>query len=87
MPKMGQRAARPTRKAAWTTDLVNGDHFVGSSSTPAARSDCRSESRSSAWHGGTIWCWSWPTPASRRPDIGARRRSRRARPCRVNRRI
>jgi amidase len=32
----GQRVARPTRKAAWTADLVNGDHFVGSSSTPAA---------------------------------------------------
>jgi amidase len=26
----------PTGNPAWTTDLVNGDHFVGSSSTPAA---------------------------------------------------
>jgi len=26
----------PTGNPAWTTDLINGDHFVGSSSTPAA---------------------------------------------------
>jgi amidase len=26
----------PTGSPAWTTDLVNGDHFVGSSTTPAA---------------------------------------------------
>jgi amidase len=26
----------PTGNPAWTTDLVNGDHFTGSSSTPAA---------------------------------------------------
>jgi amidase len=26
----------PTGSPAWTTDLVNGDHFTGSSSTPAA---------------------------------------------------
>jgi len=26
----------PTGTPAWTTDLVNGDHFVGASSTPAA---------------------------------------------------
>ena len=26
----------PTNGPAWTTDLVNGDHFSGSSSTPAA---------------------------------------------------
>jgi amidase len=26
----------PTGNPAWTTDLVNGDHFVGSSTTPAA---------------------------------------------------
>ncbi len=26
----------PTGSPAWTTDLVNGDHFVGASSTPAA---------------------------------------------------
>ena len=26
----------PTGAPAWTTDLVNGDHFVGGSSTPAA---------------------------------------------------
>jgi amidase len=26
----------PTGSPAWTTDLVNGDHFLGSSSTPAA---------------------------------------------------
>ena len=26
----------PTGHPAWTTDLVNGDHFVGSSTTPAA---------------------------------------------------
>jgi amidase len=26
----------PTGNPSWTTDLVNGDHFVGSSSTPAA---------------------------------------------------
>ncbi len=26
----------PTGGPAWTTDLVNGDHFVGASSTPAA---------------------------------------------------
>ena len=25
-----------TLNAAWTTDLVNGDHFMGASSTPAA---------------------------------------------------
>jgi len=28
--------AAPTGNPAWTIDLVNGDHFVGSSSTPAA---------------------------------------------------
>jgi amidase len=26
----------PTGAPAWTTDLINGDHFIGSSSTPAA---------------------------------------------------
>ena len=26
----------PTGNPAWPTDLVNGDHFTGSSSTPAA---------------------------------------------------
>jgi amidase len=26
----------PTLNPAWTTDLVNGDHFLGGSSTPAA---------------------------------------------------
>ena len=26
----------PTGGPAWTTDLVNGDHFTGASSTPAA---------------------------------------------------
>ena len=26
----------PTGSPAWTTDLVNGDHFIGASSTPAA---------------------------------------------------
>jgi len=26
----------PTGGPAWTTDLVNGDHFTGGSSTPAA---------------------------------------------------
>ena len=26
----------PTGSPAWTTDLVNGDHFTGASSTPAA---------------------------------------------------
>src|SRR5258708_23141282 len=26
----------PTGSPAWTTDLVNGDHFSGASSTPAA---------------------------------------------------
>jgi amidase len=26
----------PTGSPAWTTDLVNGDHFLGASSTPAA---------------------------------------------------
>ena len=26
----------PSGNPAWTTDLVNGDHFVGSSTTPAA---------------------------------------------------
>jgi amidase len=26
----------PTGGPAWTTDLVNGDHFAGGSSTPAA---------------------------------------------------
>jgi amidase len=26
----------PTGSPAWTTDLINGDHFVGASSTPAA---------------------------------------------------
>jgi len=26
----------PTGSPAWPTDLVNGDHFTGSSSTPAA---------------------------------------------------
>jgi amidase len=26
----------PTGGPAWTTDLVNGDHFLGASSTPAA---------------------------------------------------
>ena len=26
----------PTGNAAWPTDLVNGDHFTGSASTPAA---------------------------------------------------
>ena len=26
----------PTGSPAWTTDLVNGDHFPGASSTPAA---------------------------------------------------
>jgi amidase len=26
----------PTGSPAWTTDLINGDHFLGSSSTPAA---------------------------------------------------
>ncbi|MGH7538639.1 MAG: amidase [Gemmatimonadales bacterium] len=28
--------AAPTGSPAWTTDLVNGDHFLGASSTPAA---------------------------------------------------
>jgi amidase len=26
----------PTGSPAWTTDLINGDHFLGASSTPAA---------------------------------------------------
>jgi amidase len=26
----------PTGSPAWTTDLINGDHFTGASSTPAA---------------------------------------------------
>jgi amidase len=26
----------PTGSPAWPTDLVNGDHFIGASSTPAA---------------------------------------------------
>jgi amidase len=26
----------PTGNPAWSTDLINGDHFLGSSSTPAA---------------------------------------------------
>ena len=26
----------PTGSPAWTTDLVNGDHFLGASSSPAA---------------------------------------------------
>ena len=26
----------PTGQPAWTTDLINGDHFIGASSTPAA---------------------------------------------------
>jgi amidase len=39
MPYFGQETfvlAQPTGGPAWTTDLVNGDHFVGASSTPAA---------------------------------------------------
>ena len=28
--------AAPTGHPAWPTDLVNGDHFLGASSTPAA---------------------------------------------------
>ena len=28
--------AAPTGSPAWTVDLVNGDHFLGASSTPAA---------------------------------------------------
>ena len=31
-----RRAVAPTGGPAWTTDLVNGDHFTGGSSTPAA---------------------------------------------------
>lgn len=32
----------PTNGPAWTTDLVNGDHFTGGSSTPAAVAGCPS---------------------------------------------
>jgi amidase len=32
----------PTNGPAWTTDLVDGDHFTGGSSTPAAVSGCPS---------------------------------------------
>ena len=58
----------PTGAPAWPTDLVNGDHFLGASSGPAAiagldragptatRSGCRSASRSSstAWSEATL---------------------------------
>ena len=56
----------PTGSPAWTTDLVNGDHFSGASSTPAAvagypnitvpagsRTVCRSASRSSGGRGAS----------------------------------
>ena len=40
------RWLRPTGGPAWTTDLVNGDHFIGASSTPAAVAGYPSDHRS-----------------------------------------
>ena len=34
--RTGSTLVTPTGSPAWTIDLVNGDHFLGASSTPAA---------------------------------------------------
>ena len=78
----------PTLNPAWPSDLVNGDHFLGGSSTPGSRrgiskrhrsrrlrgTACRSGCRSSAAPGPSRRCSGSRTPTSRRRTIGGRRR-------------
>ena len=68
----------PTGSPSWPIDLINGDHFMGASSSPAAMagyplvtvpagnaSDCRSASPSWAAPGANRPSLSSPTPSSR----------------------
>ena len=76
----------PTGAPAWKTDLVDGDHFTGSSSSLAAiagypsitvpmgaSTSCRSASPSSAAPGASRSCSRSPTPTSRGPGTAGRR--------------
>ena len=69
----------PTGNPAWTTDLVNGDHFTGSSSTPAAVAGYPEHQRADGFRvgaagqpvvlrarrGASRRCSSWPMHSSR----------------------
>ena len=78
----------PTGAPAWVTDLVNGDHFVGGSSTPAAVAGYPTITVPVGFVFGLPVgisfigrAWSeprlcaWPTPSSRRRGTAARRGS------------
>jgi Amidase len=90
----------PTGNPAWTTDLVNGDHFGGSTSTPAAVAGYPSVTVPAgsafglpvgisfigrAWRDDLVLTLA--TPTSRRRSIDARQRLPRGRLYTVNGRV